>query len=114
MFKIGPLRIGKEAGIPLSACSNSTSSRTGLIIGTGAVGGVKPVFPGGLDIVRPEGRTLILFERDLVFREAFGALRIAGVTEHMTYIYASSCPGWPHVSLTLRDEIQDHVASIDS
>ena len=114
MFKIGVLRIGKEAGIPLSACSDSTSSRTGLGIGTGAVGGVKPVFPGGLDIVRPEGRTLAVFERVLVFREAFEALGIAGMTEHMTYMYASSCSGWPHVFLTLRDEIQHHVASIDS
>jgi hypothetical protein len=75
MFKIGPLRIGKEVDIPLSAYPNSTSSRTGLGIGTGAVGGVKPVFPSGLDIVRPEGRTPMIFERDLVFREAFEAIK---------------------------------------
>jgi len=57
MFKIGVLRDGKDAGGPLSVCTKSTSSRAkGLDNGTGAVGGVKPVFPGGLDEERAEGR----------------------------------------------------------
>lgn len=57
MSRIGYLRIGKEAGIPLCLCSNSGSSRAkGLGIGTGDLGGVKLVDPVGLDKARPDGR----------------------------------------------------------
>lgn len=57
MFRIGALRIGKEAGVPLCVCPNSGSSRAkGLGIGTGPLGGVKPVDPDGLDKLRPDGR----------------------------------------------------------
>ena len=57
MCRIGDLRFGKEAGVPLCVFSNPGSSRTkGLGIGTGALGGVKPVDPDGLDKVRPDGR----------------------------------------------------------
>ena len=56
MFKMGDLSNGKEAGVPLWVSSDSTSSRAkDLGIGTGAVGGVKPVDLGGLDKVRAEG-----------------------------------------------------------
>lgn len=56
MCRTGDLRIGKEAEIPLCVCSDSGSSRPeGLGIGTGALGGVKPDDPGGLDKVRPDG-----------------------------------------------------------
>jgi hypothetical protein len=55
MFRTGDLRIGKEAGSPLCVCPDSGSSRAeGLGIGTGAVGGVKPVDPDGLDKLRPD------------------------------------------------------------
>lgn len=53
MFRIGDLRIGKEAGSPLCVSPNSGSSRT-TGIGTGALGGVKPVKPYGLDKLRPD------------------------------------------------------------
>lgn len=57
MFRVGYLRIGKEAEIPLCVCSNSGPSRIkGLGIGTGALGGVKPVDSDGLDKLRPDGR----------------------------------------------------------
>ena len=130
MFKIGALWDGKEAGIPLSACCSSTSScAKGLGIGTGALGGVEPVFRGGLDKVSAEGRAPGVIENgllsrfpggvlgggDLIIREAFEVLRIVSVTEHITHIYAmGACLEWLHVFLTLKDEIQDHVTSIDS
>ena len=101
MSRIGYLRIGKEAGIPLCVCSNSDSSRAnGLGIGTGALGGVKPVDLAGLDKVRPDGRaaagTLPALEKEdlcrlpgrafdmegLLDREAFELLRIASTTEY--------------------------------
>ena len=95
MFKIGVLRDGKEAGIPLSACTKSTSSRAvGLDNGSGAVGGVKPVFPGGLDKERAESRlppgipvvlggevwldVEAIEGEDLLSRETFEVLRMTG------------------------------------
>lgn len=57
MFRIGYLRVGKEAEIPLCVCPDSSSSRDkGVGIDTGTLGGVKPVDPGGLDKARPDGR----------------------------------------------------------
>jgi len=95
MFKIGVLRDGKEAGVPLSACTKSTSSHAkGLDNGTGAVGGVKPVIPGGLDKERVESRLPpgipavlggevwrgvpdeVIEGEDLLIRETFEALRM--------------------------------------
>jgi hypothetical protein len=124
MFRIRDLRIGKEAGIPLCVCPNSGSSRaTGLGIGTGAFGGVKPLDPDGLDKLRPDGRappgTPATLEEDLcrlpdrVFemeglldRETFELLRIAGMTEYMTYMNALDvCSEWFHEFLTLKDGI---------
>jgi hypothetical protein len=107
MYRIGYLRIGKEAGFPLCVCSNSGSSRAkGLGIGTGTFGGVKPVDPDGLDMVRPDGRappgTPAALEKEdlcrlpgrvfemegLLDREAFELLSIAGMTKYITYMNA--------------------------
>ena len=56
MFKIGALRNGKDAGVPLWVGSNSASSHAEILGNdTGAVGGVKPDDLGGLDKVRAEG-----------------------------------------------------------
>jgi hypothetical protein len=42
-------------------------------------------------------------------------LRIADTAEYTTYMNATdACSEWLHVFVTLRDEIRDHVASIDS
>jgi hypothetical protein len=122
MFRIGDLRIGNEAGIPLCVCSNSGSSRAkGLGIVTG---GVKPVDPSGLDKVRPDGRAPpgtpaalekedlcrlpgTVFEMEgLLDREAFELLKIAGMTDHITYMNALDvCSEWFHEFLTLKDGI---------
>jgi hypothetical protein len=124
MFKIGYLRIGNEAGIPLCVCSNSGSSRAkGLGIVTGAWG-VKPVDPSGLDKVRPDGRaspgTPAALEREdlgrlpgrvfemegLLDREAFELLRIAGMAKYITYMNALGvCFEWFHEFLTSKDAI---------
>lgn len=130
MFKIGALRDGREEGVPLSVCCSSTSScAKGLGIGTGSLGGVEPVSRGGLDNVSAEGRAPAVMENallsrfpggvlgggDLIIREPFEVLRIVSVTEHITHLYAmGACLEWFHVFLTLKDEIQDHVTSIDS
>jgi hypothetical protein len=125
MYRTGDLRIGKEAGLPLCVCSNSGPSHAkGLGIGTGALGGVKPVDPGGLDKVRPDGRpppgTPAVLEKEdlcrlpcrgfevegLLDREAIELLRIAGMTEYITYMNASDvCSEWFHEFLTLKDGI---------
>jgi hypothetical protein len=95
MFKIGVLRDGKGAGGPLSACTKPTSSRAkGLDDGTGAVGVVKSVFPGGLDKESAESRLPpgipavlggevrcgapdeVIESEDLLIREAFEASSI--------------------------------------
>jgi hypothetical protein len=91
MFRIGVLRNGKEAGIPLSACTRSAFKLLGN--STGAEGGVKPVFPGGLDMVSAEsllppavpgreGRCPFPDEviecEDLIILEAFEVLRMTG------------------------------------
>jgi hypothetical protein len=95
--KIGILGNGKEAGAPLLACTKSPSSRAkGLGNDTGAVGGVKPVFPTGLDKERPESRLPlglpavlegevrcgfpgeVIEDEGLVDREAFEVLRMPG------------------------------------
>lgn len=122
MFRIGYLRIGKEAGIPLCVCSDSGSSRAK---GLGIVSGrVKPVDPSGLDKVRPDGRAppgtpAALEKEDLwrlpgrVFemegmldREAFQLLKMAGMTDHITYMNALDvCSEWFHEFLTLKDGI---------
>jgi hypothetical protein len=90
--------------------------------GTGAAGGVKPVDIGGLDKLRAEGRALpgtpAAFEKEelrrlfgrvledgrLLDREAFELLRIAGVTEYITYLNTSDvCSEWFHELSALRD-----------
>jgi hypothetical protein len=135
MFKMGDLRNGKEEGVPLWVCISSASSRpTDLGIGTGAVGGVKPVDIEGFDKLRAEGRappgTPVALEKEelrrlpgMVFEEgclldreeAFELSRIAGVTEYITYMNASDvCFEWFHELPTSRDGIRDHTASIDS
>ena len=56
MFKIGALRNGKDAGVPLWVGSNSASSHAEILgSDSGAVGGVKPDDLGGLDKLRAEG-----------------------------------------------------------
>jgi hypothetical protein len=125
MCKTGDLRIGKEAGFPLCVCSNSGSSRAkGLGIGTWALGGVKPLIPGGLDKVRPDGRappgTPAALEKEgpcrlpgrvfemegLLDRETFELLRIAGMTEYITYTSALDvCSERFHEFLALKDGI---------
>ena len=111
MFRMGGLRIGKEAGIPLGVCSNSGSSRAkGLGIGTEVIGGVKPVDPvdpDGLDKVRPDGRAppgapaaleiedlcrlpgRVFDMEGLLDREAFELLKIASITGYITHMNAS-------------------------
>jgi len=109
MSRIGELLIEEEAGIPLCVWSNSGSLRArGLDIGIGALGGSKPVDPGGIDKVKPDGRappgtpaTLDkvglrrvsgrVFEMEGPrYRETFELLRIAGMTENITYM--NLCP----------------------
>lgn len=100
---MGDLRNGKEAGFPLWICTSSASSRPkDLGIGTGAVGGVKPVGIEGLDKLRAEGRALpgtpaalekeeprrlpaVVFEEGCLpdREEAFELLSIAGVTKYI-------------------------------
>ena len=125
MSRIGYLRIGKEAGIPLCVCSNSGSLHSkGLGIGIGALGGVKPVDPAGLDKVRPDERApagtppalekedlcrlpgRVLEMEGLLDREAFELLRIVGMTEYITYLNALDvCSEWFHEFLALKDGI---------
>jgi hypothetical protein len=124
MYRIGDLCIEEEEGLPLCVCSNSGTSRAkGLGIGTGALGGDKLVDPG-LDNARPDGRAppgtpAVLEKEDLcrlpdrVFeleglldREAIELLRIAGMTEYITYANALDVRSeWFHEFLTLKDEI---------
>jgi hypothetical protein len=133
MFRIGGLRNGKEDGIPLRVCSSGSSRAKGVGIGTGDLGGVKPVDSGGLDKARPDGRappgTPATLEKEdprrlpgkvfemegLLDREAFELLRIAGMTEYITYRNAlDECSEWFHEFLILMDGIWVHVASIES
>ena len=97
MSKIGVLREEKEEGVPLSESTKSTSSHSkDLDNDTVGVGGVKPVFPGGLVKDRAENRLLpgvpvvlgrevrcgrpdeVIENEDLLIREAFETLRMTG------------------------------------
>jgi hypothetical protein len=118
MSRIGYWVIEEKAGFPLRVCSNSGTLRAkGLDIGVGALRGGKPVDPVGIDKVRPDGRappgTPAALDKvglrgvsGRVFprsRETFELLRIAGMTENITYM--NVCPEWFHEFLTLKGGI---------